>query len=62
MDVLFLKDFKLETIIGLYEWERKAPQPILIDLEIGLSWRLRMKSPFLRGAAFRCPCSNSPFE
>jgi dihydroneopterin aldolase len=36
MDVLFLKDFKLETIIGLYEWERKAPQPILIDLEIGL--------------------------
>ncbi len=36
MDVLFLRDFKLETIIGLYEWERKAPQPILIDLEIGL--------------------------
>jgi dihydroneopterin aldolase len=36
MDVLFLKDFKLETIIGLYEWERKAPQPIMIDLEIGL--------------------------
>jgi len=36
MDVLFLKDFKLETIIGLYEWERKAPQPIIIDLEIGL--------------------------
>jgi len=36
MDVLFLKDFKLETIIGLYPWERKAPQPILIDLDIGL--------------------------
>lgn len=36
MDVLFLRDFKLEAIIGLYEWERKAPQPIMIDLEIGL--------------------------
>ncbi len=36
MDVLFLKDFKLKTIIGLYPWERKAPQPIMIDLEIGL--------------------------
>ncbi len=36
MDILFLRDFRLETIIGLYEWERKAPQPILIDLEIGL--------------------------
>lgn len=36
MDILFLRDFRLETIIGLYEWERKAPQPVLIDLEIGL--------------------------
>jgi len=36
MDILFLRDFRLETIIGVYEWERKAPQPVLIDLEIGL--------------------------
>ncbi len=36
MDILFLRDFRLELIIGLYEWERKAPQPVLIDLEIGL--------------------------
>lgn len=36
MDILFLRDFRLEMIIGLYEWERKAPQPVLLDLEIGL--------------------------
>jgi dihydroneopterin aldolase len=36
MDILFLRDFRLDLIIGLYEWERKAPQPVLIDLEIGL--------------------------
>jgi dihydroneopterin aldolase len=36
MDILFLRDFRLEMIIGLYEWERKAPQPVMIDLEIGL--------------------------
>lgn len=36
MDILFLRDFRLELIIGLYEWERKAPQPVMIDLEIGL--------------------------
>lgn len=36
MDILFLRDFRLEIIIGLYEWERKVPQPVLIDLEIGL--------------------------
>ncbi len=36
MDILFLRDFRLELIIGLYEWERKAPQPVMLDLEIGL--------------------------
>jgi dihydroneopterin aldolase len=36
MDILFLRDFRLELIIGLYEWERKAPQPVMLDIEIGL--------------------------
>ncbi|BBP03236.1 7,8-dihydroneopterin aldolase [Sulfuriferula plumbiphila] len=36
MDILFLKDFRVELIIGIYEWERKVPQPVLLDLEIGL--------------------------
>lgn len=36
MDILFLRDFRLDLTIGLYEWERQAPQPVLIDLEIGL--------------------------
>jgi 7,8-dihydroneopterin aldolase/epimerase/oxygenase len=36
MDILFLRDFRLDITIGLYEWERQAPQPVLIDLEIGL--------------------------
>ena len=39
MDILFLRDFRLELIIGLYEWERKAPQPVMIDLEIGFGQR-----------------------
>ena len=36
MDILFLRDFRLELIIGIYEWERKVPQPVRLDLEIGL--------------------------
>lgn len=36
MDILFLRDFRLDLIIGIYEWERKVPQPIRLDLEIGL--------------------------
>src|SRR3569833_3167741 len=36
MDILFLWDFRLDLIIGIYEWERKVPQPVRLDLEIGL--------------------------
>ncbi len=36
MDILYLRDFRLELIIGVYEWERKVPQPVRLDLEIGL--------------------------
>ncbi len=36
MDILFLRDFRLDLIIGIYEWERKIPQPVKLDLEIGL--------------------------
>jgi dihydroneopterin aldolase len=36
MDILFLRDFRLDLIIGVYEWERKVPQPVRLDLEIGL--------------------------
>ena len=36
MDTLFLRDFRLQIIIGIYEWERKVPQTVQLDLEIGL--------------------------
>lgn len=36
MDVIFLNEFRAETIIGLYPWEREVPQTIQLDLEIGL--------------------------
>lgn len=36
MDIIFLRELKLDVIIGIYEWERKVPQTIQLDLEIGL--------------------------
>lgn len=36
MDVIFLHEYRLELMIGIYEWERKMPQTIQLDLEIGL--------------------------
>ena len=35
MDKIFLHGLKADTLIGVYEWERKQPQTLLIDLDIG---------------------------
>ncbi len=36
MDVILIQGFRAETLIGIYEWERKSPQPIEIQAEIGM--------------------------
>ena len=34
MDIIFLKDLKIETVIGIYDWEREIKQNVVIDLEM----------------------------
>lgn len=34
MDKIFLRDLRIETIVGIYEWERGATQTVSIDLEM----------------------------
>src|SRR5205823_13284586 len=36
MNSIFIHDLRVETKIGVYEWERHLPQTIRIDLEFGL--------------------------
>jgi len=39
MDTIFIQDFRLEMLIGVYEWERRVQQTVQLDLEIGLPAR-----------------------
>ncbi len=34
MDRIFLRDLRIETIIGIFDWERETPQTVSIDLEM----------------------------
>ena len=34
MDKIFLDELKIDTIIGIWDWERKIRQTIVIDLEM----------------------------
>ena len=36
MDIIFLHEIKIDLIIGIYDWERKIPQTVILDIDIGL--------------------------
>ena len=35
MDIVFVRELEIETVIGIYDWERKIRQTIVLDLELG---------------------------
>ncbi len=39
MDKIFLNDLKIDTIIGIYDWERETLQTLRFDLE--MDWDIR---------------------
>ena len=39
MDIISIHEFRVETLIGFYEWERRLPQSIQLDLEFGIPTR-----------------------
>ncbi len=39
MDVIFIHDLRVETIIGIYDWERTTRQTVSVDLEMGTDIR-----------------------
>ena len=34
LDIVFIEDLRIETIIGIYDWEREVKQTIALDIEM----------------------------
>lgn len=34
MDIIFIRDLRIDTVIGIYDWERSIKQTVHIDLEL----------------------------
>jgi 7,8-dihydroneopterin aldolase/epimerase/oxygenase len=34
MDIIYLNDLKIDTVIGIYDWEREIKQTVIFDLEM----------------------------
>ncbi len=43
MDIVFIRGLTIETTIGIHDWEKRQPRPVVLDLELA--------SDIARGAA-----------
>ena len=39
MDIIFLHGLKIDTVIGIWDWERKIRQSVVIDLDMAANIR-----------------------
>jgi dihydroneopterin aldolase len=39
MDLIYLKELKIDTIIGIYPWERQIKQTVILNLEMAVDIR-----------------------
>lgn len=44
MDKIFVRELRVETIVGIWDWERRMPQTVSIDLEMGADIRRAAQS------------------
>lgn len=36
-DIIFLRDVQIDTLIGIFDWEREAKQTLIFDLEMAFN-------------------------
>ena len=44
MDIVYIRDLRVETVIGIFDWERKIRQTVSLDLELGTDIAAAAKS------------------
>ncbi len=50
MDIVFIQDLRVETLIGVYDWERKIKQTISLDIEMATDIAASAKSDRIEDA------------
>ena len=44
MDIVFIRDLRVDTVVGIYDWERRIRQTVILDLDMGTDIRRAAKS------------------
>jgi 7,8-dihydroneopterin aldolase/epimerase/oxygenase len=50
MDIIFLRGLHIETIIGIYDWERESKQTVILDIEMATDTRKAAESDSIEDA------------
>ncbi|EIT71837.1 dihydroneopterin aldolase [Hydrocarboniphaga effusa] len=50
MDTVFIRGLKVETIIGVHDWERGLMRPLIFDLDLGTDFNSAAASDHVRDA------------
>ncbi|MGH8558705.1 MAG: dihydroneopterin aldolase [Methylococcales bacterium] len=50
MDIIFLRGLHIETIIGIYDWERVSKQTVILDIEMAFDIRKAAESDAIEDA------------
>lgn len=48
MDIVYIRDLRIDTVIGVYDWERQIKQRLSIDLDMGTDIRQAAATDDLR--------------
>ncbi len=44
MDIVFIRELKIETVIGIYDWEKRIKQTVSLDIDMGTNISRAAKS------------------
>ena len=44
MDIVYIRELEVETVIGIFDWERECRQIVSIDLDLGFDIRAAARS------------------
>lgn len=50
MDIVYIRELEIQTIIGIYDWEREQKQTVSLDLDMGADVRLAAASEDIASA------------
>ncbi len=50
MDIVYIRELRAETVIGVYDWERGIRQAVVLDLELATDNRRAAASDHIRDA------------